>query len=53
MEEQNFPAAASILGLIRRRRVHAVGLIVLVATAAGILGGLLFISPFLLLVKAR
>jgi hypothetical protein len=46
-----FPAAATIFDFVRGGRVQALGLIVLVATAAGIIGALLFTSPYLLLAK--
>lgn len=45
-----FPAAAIIFDFVRGR-VQALGLIVLVATAASIVGALLFTSPYLLLAK--
>lgn len=46
-----FPAASVVLGALLRRRVEAIGLVVLAASAAGIVGGLWFTSPFLLLAK--
>ena len=44
-----FPAGATIVGFLVQRRVQALGIIVLIATAAGIVGALLFTSPYLLL----
>ena len=46
-----FPAGATIVGFLAQRRVQALGIIVLIATAAGIVGALLFTSPYLLLAK--
>jgi hypothetical protein len=46
-----FPAAAAIAGIARHRQVQALGVIVLAATAASILGALVFVSPFLALAK--
>ena len=46
-----FPAAATTFDFVRSGRVQALGLIVLVATAASIAGALLFTSPYLLLAK--
>jgi hypothetical protein len=46
-----FPVAAIIVGFVRERRVQALGMIVLVATAASILAALYFTSPFLALAK--
>jgi hypothetical protein len=45
------PAASVILGALLRHRVEAIGLVVLAASGAGIMGGLRFTSPFLLLAK--
>ena len=46
-----FPVTAIIVGFVRKRRVDALGMIILVATAASILGSMLFTSPYLLLAK--
>jgi hypothetical protein len=46
-----FPATATVTGMIRSRRVEALGIIVLVATAASVVGALWFTSPFLVLAK--
>ncbi len=46
-----FPVAAIILGVVRERRVQALGVIVLAATAASVFAGLYFTSPFLALAK--
>lgn len=46
-----FPVSAIIVGILRNRRVDALGIIILVATAASILGSILFTSPYLLLAK--
>ncbi len=46
-----FPAASVILGAVLRHRVEAIGLVVLAASGAGIIGGLWFTSPLLLLAK--
>ena len=46
-----FPAGATIVTLIRNRRIDALGIIMLVATAASIVGAMLFTSPYLLLAK--
>src|SRR4051794_29553088 len=46
-----FPAGAATLTFIRARRIDALGIIMLVATAASIVGALLFTSPYLLLAK--
>ena len=46
-----FPVGAIIVGFIRERRVQALGVIVLVATAASMLAALYFTSPFLALAK--
>ena len=46
-----FPLTATLVGFARSRRVDALGIIVLVVTAASIIGALLFTSPYLLLAK--
>ena len=46
-----FPVTAIIVGFVRKRRVDALGMIILVATAASILGSMLLTSPYLLLAK--
>lgn len=46
-----FPLAATLVGFARSRRVDALGIIVLVVTAASIIGAVLFTSPYLLLAK--
>lgn len=46
-----FPLAATLAGFVRSRRVDALGIIVLVVTAASIVGAVLFTSPYLLLAK--
>jgi hypothetical protein len=46
-----FPVTNIIVGFVRKRRVDGLGMIILVATAASILGSLLFTSPYLLLAK--
>jgi hypothetical protein len=46
-----FPAADTLLGAVRSRRVEALGIIVLTATSASVLGALWFVSPFLILAK--
>jgi hypothetical protein len=46
-----FPAGATIFDFIRERRVQALGLIVLAAVGASVLGALYFQSPFLALAK--
>ncbi len=46
-----FPIAAILFGWFRERRIPALGIIVLVATAASILGALAFTSPDLALAK--
>jgi hypothetical protein len=46
-----FPVSAIVVGFARNRRVDALGIIIQVATAASILGSLLFTSPYLLLAK--
>jgi len=46
-----FPLSATLVGFVRSRRVDALGIIVLVVTAASILGALAFTSPYLLLAK--
>jgi hypothetical protein len=46
-----FPASAALITMLRDRRVAALGLIVLAATAASVAGALWFTDPFLLLAK--
>jgi hypothetical protein len=46
-----FPTAAIIAGAIRQRRVQAIGILVLAATAASVASALWFTSPFLALAK--
>jgi len=46
-----FPAAATLIGMLRSGRVEALGIIVLTATAASIAGALWFTSPYLALAK--
>lgn len=46
-----FPATATVVGMIRSGRVEALGIIVLVATAASVVGALWFTSPYLVLAK--
>jgi hypothetical protein len=46
-----FPLTSTVVGMIRSRRVEALGIIVLVATGASVLGALWFTSPYLVLVK--
>ncbi|HEY1932373.1 MAG TPA: VC0807 family protein [Acetobacteraceae bacterium] len=46
-----FPAGATIFDFVRERRVQALGLIVLAAVGASVLGALYFQSPFLVLAK--
>lgn len=46
-----FPLTATVVGMVRSRRVEALGIIVLVATAASVVGALWFTSPYLVLVK--
>jgi hypothetical protein len=46
-----FPASAAIITIVRERRIAALGLIVLAATAASVAGALWFTDPFLLLAK--
>ncbi len=46
-----FPVGMILYGFIRERRVQALGMIVLVATAASILAALYFTSPFFVLAK--
>ncbi len=46
-----FPAGATVVTFLRTGRIDALGIIMLVATAASILGALLFTSPYLLLAK--
>jgi hypothetical protein len=46
-----FPTAAILIGAIRQRRVQAIGIIVLTATAASVASALWFTSPFLALAR--
>ena len=46
-----FPAGAILFGAIRQRRVQALGIIVLTATAASVASALWFTSPFLALAR--
>jgi hypothetical protein len=46
-----FPTAAILFSAIRQRRVQAIGLIVLAATAASVASALWFTSPFLALAR--
>jgi hypothetical protein len=46
-----FPTAAILFGAIRQRRVQAIGIIVLTATAASVASALWFTSPFLALAR--
>ena len=46
-----FPTASIILSLMHERRVQALGLIVLAATSASVVGALALTSPYLALVK--
>ena len=46
-----FPAAETVFGIVSARRVEALGIIVLTATAASMVSALWFVSPFLLLAK--
>jgi hypothetical protein len=46
-----FPAGAVILGFALRKRIEALGIVVLVATVASIIGAMFFTSPYLLLAK--
>ena len=46
-----FPMASTVFAFVRERRVQALGIIVLAATAASIAGALAFTSPYLVLVK--
>jgi hypothetical protein len=46
-----FPVAAILFGAIRQRRVQAIGIIVLTATAASVASALWFTSPFLALAR--
>jgi hypothetical protein len=46
-----FPIASILFGAIRQRRVQAIGIIVLVATAASVASALWFTSPFLALAR--
>jgi hypothetical protein len=46
-----FPATDVLLGIVRSGRVEALGIIVLTATGASVLGALWFVSPFLILAK--
>ncbi|MBS0558947.1 MAG: hypothetical protein JSR21_02725 [Proteobacteria bacterium] len=46
-----FPIAAILIGWLRERRIPALGIIVLAATAASILGAVAFTSPYLALAK--
>jgi hypothetical protein len=46
-----FPTASILFGAIRQRRVQAIGIIVLVATAASVASALWFTSPFLALAR--
>jgi hypothetical protein len=47
-----FPACAACVTIARQRRVAALGVIVLTATAASVVGALWFTDPFLLLAKS-
>lgn len=46
-----FPMASTVLAFVRERRVQALGIIVLAATAASMLGALAFTTPYLVLAK--
>ena len=46
-----FPAGAVLVTRLRSGRIDALGIIMLVATGAGVLGGLVFTSPLLLLAR--
>ena len=46
-----FPTGAIVFGAIRQRRVQAIGIIVLTATAASVASALWFTSPFLALAR--
>jgi hypothetical protein len=46
-----FPTASILFGAVRQRRVQAIGIIVLVATAASVASALWFTSPFLALAR--
>lgn len=46
-----FPTAAILVGAIRQRRVQAIGIVVLTATAASVASALWFTSPFLALAR--
>ncbi len=46
-----FPTAAILVGAIRQRRVQAIGILVLTATAASVGSALWFTSPFLALAR--
>jgi hypothetical protein len=46
-----FPTASILIGAIRQRRVQAIGVIVLTATAASVASALWFTSPFLALAR--
>jgi hypothetical protein len=46
-----FPTAATVLAFVRERRVQALGLIVLAATAASVVGALAFTSAYMALLK--
>jgi hypothetical protein len=46
-----FPTASILIGAIRQRRVQAIGIIVLTATAASVASALWFTNPFLALAR--
>ena len=46
-----FPMASTVVAFVRERRVQALGIIVLAATAASVVGALVFTSPYLALLK--
>lgn len=46
-----FPIASILFGIIRERRIQAIGVIVLTATAASVISALWFTSPFLALAR--